>query len=73
MGAMSLWAVLVLVIGSLGQGDSVTQRRGDADVNERTSHMTEESALADVRLQIVLDNYACSDQLETAWGFSATC
>lgn len=71
MSAMSLWAVLILMIGSLGYGDSVTQRRGDADVKERTSHITEESALAEIRLQIVLDNYACSDPLETAWGFAA--
>ncbi len=40
-------------------------------MKESTPKATDDSALADIRLQVVLDNYTCSDQLETAWGFAA--
>ena len=71
MGAMSLWAVVVLAVGCLGHGAPVMQGRGDAEVKERTLNASDEPALAEISLQIVQDNYSCSDQLETAWGFAA--
>ena len=40
-------------------------------MTEQTTNANEGSALDDLTIRIVQDNYSCSDRLETAWGFAA--
>ncbi len=68
---VGMWIVAVFAVGSLCHEGPAAQRQGDARVTEQTMNASEGPALKDLTIRIVQDNYSCSDQLETAWGFAA--
>jgi len=68
---IGMWVVAVLAGGSLCHGGPAAPKQGDAKVTEQTMDAGEGSVLEALTIRIVQDNYSCSDELETAWGFAA--
>jgi 7,8-dihydropterin-6-yl-methyl-4-(beta-D-ribofuranosyl)aminobenzene 5'-phosphate synthase len=69
--ALGMWIVAVCAVGNLCHGGPAVPGQGDTEVTEQTMSAGEGSALKELTIRIVQDNYSCSDRLETAWGFAA--